>query len=123
MLINTDVPGYGIPLPLIAGLALGGAAFVAAVSSVALRARRRPVVSGSEAMVGSIGEIIDDGLSPDHACASGWARVHGERWRVTCAVPLATGSQVRVTGRNGLLLSVAPLHGAPLHEANQGGHS
>ncbi|MFX1765955.1 nodulation protein NfeD [Paraburkholderia sp. A1RI-2L] len=123
MLINTDVPGYGIPLPLIAGLALGGAAFVAAVSSVALRARRRPVVSGAEAMVGSIGEIIDDGLTPDHAAASGWARVHGERWRVTCEVPLATGSQVRVTGRHGLLLSVAPLHEAPLREAHHGGHS
>ncbi|WP_433706233.1 NfeD family protein [Paraburkholderia sacchari] len=123
MLINTDVPGYGIPLPLIAGLALGGAAFVAAVSSVALRARRRPVVSGSEAMVGSIGEIIDEGLTPGHASASGWARVHGERWRVTCEVPLATGSQVRVTGRHGLLLSVAPLHEAPLHEAHHGGHS
>lgn len=118
MLINTDVPGYGIPLPLIAGLALGGAAFVAAVSSVALRARRRPVVSGAEAMVGSIGEIIDDGLTPDQAFASGWARVHGERWRVTCEVPLATGSQVRVTGRKGLLLSVAPLY-----EAHHGGHS
>ncbi|MCG5075391.1 NfeD family protein [Paraburkholderia tagetis] len=181
MLINTDVPGYGIPIPLIAGLALGGAAFVAAVSSVALRARRRPVVTGSEAMVGAIGEIMDDGLKPDRrsadadanaktnadadaktnadadantnaaraqspgaashaALASGWARVHGERWRVACAVPLAAGSQVRVTARNGLMLTVTPLQDAPpqplkrgrwrsgradekpAHEAHQGGH-
>ncbi|WP_028218594.1 NfeD family protein, partial [Paraburkholderia oxyphila] len=70
MLINTDVPGYGIPVPLIAGLALGGAAFVAAVSSVALRARRRPVVTGSEAMVGSIGQVIDDGLKPERPTAA-----------------------------------------------------
>ncbi|MDR3101213.1 MAG: nodulation protein NfeD [Paraburkholderia sp.] len=159
MLINTDVPGYGIPLPLIAGLALGGAAFVAAVSSVALRARRRPVVTGAEAMVGSIGEIMDDGLQAGHASAdthadaalarspgtashaalaSGWARVHGERGRVACEVPLAAGSQVRVTARQGLTLTVAPLpdapppppergrwrsrraHGEPAHEAPQG---
>ncbi|HKT99711.1 MAG TPA: nodulation protein NfeD [Paraburkholderia sp.] len=159
MLINTDVPGYGIPIPLIAGLALGGAAFVAAVSSVALRARRRPVVTGSEAMVGSVGEVIDDGLKPDDASAdadaapaqspgaasraalnSGWALVHGERWRVACAEPLAAGSRVRVTAREGLMLSVAPLEDAPpqplkrgrwrrkpaneeqAHEAHQGGH-
>jgi len=154
MLINTDVPGYGIPIPLIAGLALGGAAFVAAVSSVALRARRRPVVTGAEAMIGSVGEVIDDGLKPARASAdanaalaqppgaasraagySGWTLVHGERWRAACAVPLAAGSRVRVTAREGLMLSVAPLEDAPpqplkrgrwrrkpAHEAHQGGH-
>ncbi|WP_028230960.1 NfeD family protein [Paraburkholderia mimosarum] len=115
MLIDTSVPGYGIPIPLIAGLALGGAAFVATVSSVALRARRRPVVTGAEAMVGSIGEVIDEGLHPDprpgHAALStGWARVHGERWRVACDAPLGAGSRVRVTARSGLTLTVTPLH-------------
>ncbi|HDR9652111.1 TPA: nodulation protein NfeD, partial [Burkholderia stabilis] len=62
MLIDTDVPGYGIPWPVIASLALGGGLLVAGVSSVALRARRRPVVTGAEAMLGSIGEVLDDGL-------------------------------------------------------------
>ncbi|HDR9660152.1 TPA: nodulation protein NfeD, partial [Burkholderia stabilis] len=52
MLIDTDVPGYGIPWPVIASLALGGGLLVAGVSSVALRARRRPVVTGAEAMLG-----------------------------------------------------------------------
>ncbi|HEM7854388.1 TPA: nodulation protein NfeD, partial [Burkholderia multivorans] len=65
MLIDTDVPGYGIPWPVIASLALGGALLVAGVSSVALRARRRPVVTGGEAIVGSIGEVLDDGLHAD----------------------------------------------------------
>ncbi|MFP6562785.1 nodulation protein NfeD [Paraburkholderia sp. B3] len=121
MLIDTDVPGYGIPLPLVAGLALGGAMFVALVSSVALRARRRPVASGSEAMVGSIGEVIDEGVQPDgprgaagHVTpATGWARVRGERWRVVCDTPLAAGRRVRVTSRSGLLLTVTPLDDRP----------
>ncbi|WP_321934705.1 MULTISPECIES: nodulation protein NfeD [unclassified Paraburkholderia] len=117
MLMDTSAPGYGIPLPLVAGLALGGAAFVATVSSVALRARRRPVVTGAEAMVGAVGEVIDEGLHPEsrpgHAALStGWARVHGERWRVACATPLAAGSRVRVSSRSGLTLTVTPLHGA-----------
>ncbi|RQH02170.1 NfeD family protein [Paraburkholderia dinghuensis] len=121
MLIDTNTPGYGIPLPLIAGLALGGAAFVGTVSSVALRARRRPVVTGAEAIVGSIGEVIDDGLQPDKRTAvagsgplaTGWARVLGERWQVACDAPLAAGSRVRVTGRSGLKLTVTPLHEVP----------
>lgn len=120
MLVDTGVPGYGIPLPLVAGLALGGAAFVATVSGVALRARRRPVVSGAEAMVGSVGEVIDEGLRPDAAAdaggraslATGWARVHGERWRVACDAPLAVGCRVRVVSRSGLLLTVTPLDDA-----------
>jgi membrane-bound serine protease (ClpP class) len=112
MLMDTDVPGYGVPLPLIAGLALGGAVFVAGVSTVALRARRRPVVTGSEAMVGSVGEIIDDGLKVEREGANmaiGWARVRGERWRVTA--------------RDGLVLTVAPLNDtAPQKAPHNGPH-
>ncbi|RQU75771.1 nodulation protein NfeD [Burkholderia cenocepacia] len=121
MLIDTDVPGYGIPWPVIASLALGGGLLVAGVSSVALRARRRPVVTGAEAMLGSIGEVLDDGLQPDQPqgaagtppSAAGWARVHGERWHVASSTPLAAGCRVRVTGRHGLTLTVAPLYDVP----------
>ncbi|SDB90899.1 NfeD family protein [Paraburkholderia lycopersici] len=124
MLIDTSVPGYGIPIPLVAGLGLGGAAFVATVSSVALRARRRPVVTGAEAIVGSIGEVIDDGLHPDPrpghtAFSTGWARVHGERWHVACATPLAAGSRVRVSSRSGLTLTVVPLRDAAHNEGER----
>ncbi|TCG03134.1 hypothetical protein BZM27_50790, partial [Paraburkholderia steynii] len=38
----------------------------------------------------------------------GWARVHGERWRVRSTSPLAAGRAVRVTGRRGLMLTVVP---------------
>ncbi|NHV29674.1 nodulation protein NfeD [Burkholderia sp. D-99] len=128
MLIDTDVPGYGIPWPVIASLALGGGLLVAGVSSVALRARRRPVVTGAEAMVGSIGEVLDDGLQADQPhgaagaapSAAGWARVRGERWRVASSAPLAAGCRVRVTGRHGLLLTVAPLYDIPAQEQHQG---
>ncbi|MEK2603518.1 NfeD family protein [Burkholderia arboris] len=131
MLIDTDVPGYGIPWPVIASLALGGGLLVAGVSSVALRARRRPVVTGAEAMLGSIGEVLDDGLHPDQPhgaagaapSAAGWALVHGERWRVASSAPLAAGCRVRVTGRHGLLLTVAPLYDAPAPQQQHQGAS
>ncbi|RDU96358.1 nodulation protein NfeD [Trinickia dinghuensis] len=126
MLIDTDQPGYGIPLSTIAAISAAGAVFVFFVSSFAYRARKRPVVSGGEALVGSIGEIIDAALAPvrneagnavgnepgnagrDEAqgASIGWARVHGERWRVCAAAPIAAGARVRVTGRHGLTLDV-----------------
>ncbi len=55
LLIDSDVPGFGVPRSLIAGLAVVSAVFVALVSGVALKARRRPVVSGSEELIGSVG--------------------------------------------------------------------
>ena len=110
MLIDTDQPGYGVPLPTIAAITAVGAVFVFFFSSFAYRARRRPIVTGGEALVGSSGEIIDAALAPAEGEAPGesvgWARIHGERWRVRASAPLAAGAQVRVTGRQGLMLEV-----------------
>ena len=110
MLIDTDVPGYGIPLPVIAAVTAFSALFVFTVSSVALRARRRPVVTGSEALIGSLGVVLGEGLVPHGSTGTGegWAQVHGERWQVRSAAPLAPGHAVRVTARRGLTLTVVP---------------
>jgi membrane-bound serine protease (ClpP class) len=113
MLMDTDVPGYGIPLPLIAAVVVFSVMFVLGVSRLALRARRRPVVTGSEGLIGSIGVVLDGGLAPEHAtpggAPEGWARVQGERWRVSSAAPVAAGQPVRVTARLGLTLTVVPV--------------
>ncbi|WEY40831.1 nodulation protein NfeD [Paraburkholderia sp. SUR17] len=113
MLMDTEAPGFGIPLPMIAALTAFSVLFVFTVSSVALKARRRPVVTGSEALIGSVGVVLDEGLATKDmdgtgTAPEGWARIHGERWRVRCAEPLAAGSEVRVTGRQGLMLTVEP---------------
>ncbi len=118
MLMDTDVPGYGIPLPLIAAVVVFSVAFVLGVSRLALRARRRPVVTGSEALIGCVGVVLDDGLLPENPAGgllAGWARVHGERWRVASTTPAAAGERVRVTARHGLTLTVVPI--APLSAA------
>lgn len=106
MLIDTDAPGFGVSLWLIGALALISALFVILVASVALKARRRPIVTGSEELIGSVGVVLDD------ADAEGWARVHSEQWRVQSPVPLKRGQAVRVTGRDGLVLTVAPMDAA-----------
>ena len=107
MLIDTDVPGFGIPVSLIATLAVTSAVFIFAVGAAALKARRRPVVTGSEQLIGSTGTMLDD------SDAEGWARVHGEQWRVRTPAPLKRGQPVRVTGRDGLVLTVVPTPGGP----------
>ena len=81
MLIDTDSPGFGIPLGLIAAVAMLNLVFVLVVLRLALKARTRPVVSGAEQLLGASGEILDVGAD------AAWMRLHGERWRVTSAAP------------------------------------
>ncbi len=102
MLIDTDIPGYSVPLPLVLGFAAISAAFFFFVIGMAIKARRRPVVSGREEMIGSTGEVIES------FSGEGWAHVHSETWRVKCATPLAAGQRIRVAGMEGLTLVVVP---------------
>ena len=97
--------GYTLPLPFVAALSVVSGAIVFLIATVALKARGRPVVSGREEMVGALGEVLEDFDS------EGWAHVHGERWRVTSAVPLRRGQRVKVTGIDGLTLRVEAKHG------------
>ena len=102
MLIDTDVPGYRIPWQLIAGVTAASAGFLFVVLHVALRARRRPVVSGREEMLGATGEVMDD------TGGGVYARIHGEMWQVRADVPLRRGQRVRVVRMDGLVLAVVP---------------
>ena len=100
ILVDTDIPGYGIPLPLIGTLAVISGLFVFAIVGMGVQARRRPVVSGRESLIGASGEVLTD-LS-----AEGWARIQGEIWHVRSKVPLAHGQAVRVSAVDGGTLEV-----------------
>jgi membrane-bound serine protease (ClpP class) len=102
ILIDTDVPGFGVPFSLVLGLAAGSAGFLFLVVGMALKGHRRPVVSGREELLGSTGEALEDFEQ------EGWARVHGETWRIRSAAPLKAGQRVRVVAMHGLLLEVVP---------------
>ncbi len=102
MLIDTDLPGYGVPLALIVPVAVTTALFSFFVAGMAIKARARPVVTGAEELIGAIGEALED---IEH---EGWAHVHGERWRVRSRVPLKRGTPLRVRTRHDLILDVEP---------------
>jgi membrane-bound serine protease (ClpP class) len=102
MLIDTDLPDYGIPVYLVGSVAVIAALLVGATASVALRSRRRKAVSGVETLIGSVGEMLAD------AQREGWANVAGETWRVVSNTSLAEGQKVRVVARRGSVLVVEP---------------
>lgn len=103
MLIDTDVPGYGIPWVIIMLVTVSSALFIFFVAGMALKARNRPVVSGSEELIGSIGEVLEDFDGRD-----GWARVHGENWHIRSRQPLNRGQKIRIVRMDGLILDVEP---------------
>jgi membrane-bound serine protease (ClpP class) len=100
LLFDEEMPGFGVPLPLVLGLAAASAAIVMLGGALALRGYRRPVVSGREVMVGAPGQVLE--------VAEGeiWAQVMGERWRVASSDPLVPGQRIRVVGLRGLTLDV-----------------
>ncbi|MFV0933975.1 NfeD family protein [Pseudomonas jessenii] len=103
ILMDTDVPGFGIPLTLIIGMALTSALLLMTLVGMALKARRRALVSGDAGLVGSLATVT--GLLPGLPM-SGWVQLQGEKWQVRSNSPLRLGQQVRVVARKGVLLDV-----------------
>lgn len=105
MLMDTGVPGYGVNLGVIAGIAVGAVAVLALLLWALFRSRRAPLASGDEVLEEAPGELLES----VEAGGKSWALVHGERWRIQCDTALPANTPVRVLRRRGLLLWVEPL--------------
>lgn len=105
ILIDTELPGFGIPIALSVTLAAASALLVMTLVAVALKTRRRPVMHTSADMIGRVGESLED-IDRD-----GWATIDGEVWRVVCDTPLRRAQKVRVLSRKGLVLNVEKIAG------------
>jgi membrane-bound serine protease (ClpP class) len=93
-------PGFAIPLGFVAGFAVMMGLAVFATTYLALKSRRQPIVSGREDLRGAEAIVLGDFVG------EGWARVHGEMWRVKSDVPLKSGDHARVVATSGLTLTV-----------------
>jgi len=102
LLVNTDVPGLKVSLAFIAPLAVVSALVVATTGAFALRAWRRPVVTGVEAMIGETAEALEDFER------EGWVRACGERWHARSTMPLMRGAHARIAAVEGLTLVLRP---------------
>lgn len=90
-------------LPLIGGLATVGGLVILGIVYLASHARRRPVVTGTQAMVGGRVEAAEDFV------ARGRVRYGGELWNACSAAPLKAGQAARIVKVEGLTLWVEPL--------------
>lgn len=104
ILMDTDVPGFGIDISVIATFAVTSVVLLVFVVGIAIKARRQPVVSGMEELLGSKALVVEDFEQ------KGRVNIHSENWSALCDTPLQKGQYVKVTGINGLTLQVEPLN-------------
>jgi membrane-bound serine protease (ClpP class) len=84
-------------------VALASAAFFFTVVAMAMKARKRQVVSGQEEMLGATGAALDNFKEGE-----GRVRVHSEEWQARSGTALKRGQKVKVVGIEGLILTVEP---------------
>jgi membrane-bound serine protease (ClpP class) len=95
--------GYTLSGGVVIGTAVASAAFILLALTALLRARKKPVVSGGEALIGAEGEAVSWGGE------EGRVRVAGEIWRARADAPLPAGAHIKVIKRDGLVLQVQPI--------------
>lgn len=93
---------FGVSLPLIGSFAVVSGGFFLGTVGMAVRARKRPVVTGKEEMIGALGEVLE-GFSD-----TGRIHIHGEVWSADTKEPVVAGQKVRVIARHGLVLRIKP---------------
>jgi membrane-bound serine protease (ClpP class) len=103
MMFPSRVPGLALSYAVVIGTAICSAALFLLALAVLLRSRKRPVVTGGEALIGAAGEAVF------WQGGEGRVRVKGEIWLARSDAPLAAGTHVKVLDRDGLVLRVQPL--------------
>jgi len=103
LLVDAPIPEMRVRLAtaLAVGIPLG--VITSVLMSLALRARRNKVVTGSEGLIGETG-LAQTTLSPQ-----GKVFVHGEIWDAISSVSIPAGGKVIVRKVDGLTLQVEPL--------------
>ncbi len=102
MQFDNQASGGEVALPVIAGIAISGALVIAIIAWLAARARRRPVATGAEAMIGALVEATGDCRDQ---CV---VRYGGELWNARTSSPLRAGQQARIVKVAGLTLWIEP---------------
>lgn len=103
IMFPAGAPGFHLSPLVVTVMTLMTAAFFLLAVSLLVRSRRRPVVTGKEALGGAEGETVA------WQGGEGRVRVKGEIWRARSTAAFAPGSRVRVVGHDGLVLIVEPV--------------
>ena len=103
ILMDTDVEGYRVSMPLVITVGVAAAALFTATVLLAARQRKRPIVSGREEMIGARAEALES------FSETGQVRAHGEIWSARTSRPVVLGQSLRIMDIDGLILEVEPL--------------
>lgn len=105
MLMDTDLPGYQIAMPMIVAFALFSAVILVFALGMILRARRQAVVTGLDHLFGATAtvESVNAGIA--------WVRLDGELWEADCEETLAPDDPITVNSIDGLILHVQKTKG------------
>jgi membrane-bound serine protease (ClpP class) len=103
LLFDNHASGQRAALPVIVGIAVAGGLLIVTVVWLAARARRRPLRSGIETMIGGRVEAVGD---CEDRCV---VRYGGELWNARTESPLRAGQQARIVKVVELTLWVEPL--------------
>jgi len=100
MLMDTDLPGYQIAMPIIAGFGVASVLMLSVVLRLAFKAFQHEVVSGPEGMIHETARALEDFDN------EGSVRAMGERWRARTNTPVREGQLLRIRKIDGLTLYV-----------------
>jgi membrane-bound serine protease (ClpP class) len=103
MMFDSDVPGFGISIKFVLGLAIAFALAIIWLIGYLLKLRRRGAVSGRDSIIGGIGTALYN------FTGEGKVWLEGESWTAHSDIAVAKGQQVSVRQLNGLVLEVEPI--------------
>jgi membrane-bound serine protease (ClpP class) len=106
MMFPSRVPGFALSRAVVLGAVIGSGVLLLLAVAALFRSRKRPVVTGSEALIGATGEAV---AWHGH---EGRVRVAGEIWRARADAPLHGGAPIKVVRRDGLILLVETIRPA-----------
>ncbi len=102
ILMDSPQPELQLSLRVVLPAVIGLAAIALFVIRLAVASQRLPTVTGTAGMVGETGRALT-ALEPGQP---GRVSTHGEIWTAVADEPIAEGERVRVTGIDGLTLTV-----------------
>ena len=107
LLVDAPIPEMRVRLLTALAVSIPVGLITIFLMSIALKARRNKVVTGSQGMIGEVG-VARTALDP-----TGKVFVHGEIWDAVSTTPVPAGEQVVIRRVDGLQLRVEPVPATP----------
>jgi membrane-bound serine protease (ClpP class) len=102
MMFDSDIPGFGISVTFVVGLAVVAGLFLLWLVSYLVRLRRRGAVSGRASIIGGSATAMQS------FTGEGKVWLEGEAWAAVSKVPVEKDQEVVVRSMDGLTLEVEP---------------